>query len=523
MSSILRFAWLMCLWSSLFFLAAPSVQAMPESAEASGAVEPHVPASALLSPQGARIEVSAETELAQGETCACFYLPAGAENLQLEIPGRTIASWSVQELPLRHTGRLSARRQELRSARERVAAALESVTARLTLLQAPGDRLSNQEMQQRSQMIAAELPGLARERQALERELATSDRVLATLPPEVGLGSRVSVFLEKGAANGARLPLRYSYILGGCGWQPFYDFNARTGGDGQDQIDVRLLADVWQFSGMDWNNTAITLATLGMGPRQPAPLARWTVESRPRPQPREMPVALNAVRSSKAASGAAAMAEGSADHAAPVADTGGVYASWRLASPGLPEGRSRLLIFADTWQAPLQWIARPGSGDGRVWLLARCRLPQAQAWPDGAAQFSVAGQSVGQGSFKAEGGEATLYFGADPRVNIRVIADARKKGQSGLINNINTWTWAWTYVLANGHDRPVTVRVERPAPMIVDEGVKVSYKNNPPAQEDAQKHMIYWLVEIPAHGSASIAHELSISAPASLNLSPVAP
>ena len=135
----------------------------------------------------------------------------------------------------------------------------------------------------------------------------------------------------------------------------------------------------------------------------------------------------------------------------------------------------------------------------------------------------MAGQSVGQGSFKAEGGEATLYFGADPRVNIRVIADARKKGQSGLINNINTWTWAWTYVLANDHDRPVTVRVERPAPMIVDEGVKVSYKNNPPAQEDAQKHMIYWLVEIPAHGSASIAHELSISAPASLNISPVAP
>lgn len=508
---------------AFIFLASP-VGAGAVPGVGSGQVEgaPHVPARALLSPAGARIEVSAEAK-SDGQDCVSFYLPAGAENLQLEIPGRTIIRWSSQELPLRHTGKLAARRQELRQAKERLAAALESVTARISLLLAEGDRLSNQEMQQRGQMIADSLPALARERQALEREIAISDKLLATLPAEDGLGSRISVFLEKGDAKAMPVPLRYSYSLAGCGWKPFYDFNARAGGDGHDQLDVRLLAEVWQYSGQDWDNTAITLATRGNGPRQPAPLPQWVVESSPRPQPREMPVALNALRAARTSVGGEAIAGGAPDYAAVAVDTSGVYASWQLQTPGLSDGRARLLISADTWQAPMEWLARPGSGDGRVWMLAKCDLPKGQAWPEGEAQFSVDGQAVGQGIFRANGDEATLYFGADPRVNVRTVADARKKGQSGLINNVNTWTWAWTYVLTNGHDRPVTVRVERPEPLIVDESVKVSYRNDPPAQADPQKHMIYWLVEVPAHGTASIAHELSISAPASLKLSPVAP
>ena len=40
---------------------------------------------------------------------------------------------------------------------------------------------------------------------------------------------------------------------------------------------------------MDWHNTKLTLATRGNGPREPAPLPRWVVDSSPKPEPKPVP------------------------------------------------------------------------------------------------------------------------------------------------------------------------------------------------------------------------------------------
>ncbi|MDE5879243.1 MAG: DUF4139 domain-containing protein, partial [Desulfovibrio sp.] len=200
-----------------------------------------------------------------------------------------------------------------------------------------------------------------------------------------------------------------------------------------------------------------------------------------------------------------------------------VYASWTLEEAGLPEGRSRLVITADAWEAPLQWLARPSRGDGRVWLLAKYDLRGDTAWPEGMADYSVDGQSVGSGMFRPRGGEATLYFGPDPRVNVRTYDDTRSKGESGLIRTSKTWTWAWTYTVSNEHARPVTVKLERPAPVIVDEGVTVTYKDEPPAQKNEQEHMLFWNVEVPGHGKASVKHSVTIASPEKLQLFPDVP
>ena len=205
-----------------------------------------------------------------------------------------------------------------------------------------------------------------------------------------------------------------------------------------------------------------------------------------------------------------------------LADTTSVFASWTLATRGLPEGGSRMLVLEEYWRTPLQWLARP-SRDNRVWLTAHCLLPAERVWPAGPAEFLMDGQSVGQGRFDPRGGEVDLYFGPDPRVQIQATEDARKRGEEGFINKNRTWSWAWTYTVHNTRDKAITVRLERPMPQVVDKSVSVTYADTPEAQKDAREHKLFWNVSVPAGGSASVQHALSITAPKDLPLRIEAP
>ena len=488
------------------------------------AIAPASPATALISPVGGRLSVEERVApIASGPDAGrslVFALPPDAANLQLAVPGQTIVRWSTTPVQLAESAALARAREELVAERMRLNARLTAVKAALALWQSP-ENAGSQDAARRAELIAQSVPGLAEEQETLEARIKLLGQRIERMPATAGLGELVHVTLQKPVPHGEKVLVRYSYTWRHCGWNAVYDFNARPEEGSGGVIDVRLMADVWQYSGIDWKGTKVTLATRGSGPREPAPLPEWVVDSQPRPQPRPVPMTLNMARTAKA------VAEGAADaapaNAGVAADTASVYASWTLAETGLPEGRSRLMITADAWQAPLQWLARPTRGDGRVWLLAKYALAGDTAWPEGMAEYSVDGQGVGSGMFRPRGGEATLYFGADPRVNVRTFDDARTKGESGFITTSKTWTWAWTYTVSNGHARPVTVKLERPAPQVVDEGVTVTYKDEPPAQKNEQEHMLFWNVEVPGHGKASVKHSVTISSPEKLQLVPDVP
>ncbi|WP_300858223.1 DUF4139 domain-containing protein, partial [uncultured Desulfovibrio sp.] len=371
------------------------------------------PATALLSPSGGRLEV--EERLAPvtagpdaGRTLV-FAIPADAANLQLSVPGQTVVRWSSSPVALAESGALARARGELLTERGHLAARLVTVKTAIALWQAQPENAAPQDLVQRTKLLEESMPELVLRQEALEKRINLLQQRIERLPAGAELGQLVSVTLQKPVPGGEKVAVRYSYTWPHCGWEAVYDFNARPEEGSGGSIDVRLMADVWQYSGIDWRGTRVTLATRGGGPREPAPLPEWVVDSQPRPQPRAVPMMLNA-------RGAKLSAEGAADAvpaaAGVTADTASVYASWTLAEAGLPEGRSRLQIAADAWKAPLQWLARPSRGDSRVWLLAKYTLPGTSAWPEGAAEYSVDGQSVGSGVFRPRGGEATLYFGA---------------------------------------------------------------------------------------------------------------
>lgn len=484
------------------------------------------PSTALLSPDGGRLDVSEDIPVRthKGESALEFVIPGDAMHPQIIVPGHTIARWSSTPILLEPSSNMAQRRAEVEKEKIQISARLATVEARLAVWKSTPETGGGQEMQQRQSMMEADMPALAEEKEHLEKKLHMVMRELAGIPESQTIGQLIRVDLADVVENGRKVIVNYSYDYPGCGWHAVYSFNARPDEGNGDMIDARLLAEVWQYTGIDWDKTKITLVTRGNGPREPEPLREWIVDSQaktPKPEPRN---AMGKRAAKAVADEAAPMLLSVAPPAAHVAgNTENVYASWTLSATGLPEGRSRLQIMSDAWKAPLQWLARPTRGDSRVWLLAKYNLPQNQAWPIGTAEYSVNNQNVGEGSFRPKGGEATLYFGADPRVNVRTIIDSKKHGESGFITASKTWSWAWTYTLSNEHDRAIKVRLERPEPQIVDEGVTVTYQDKPAAQKDDKEHMLFWIADVPAHGKTSIEHGVTISSPIKLPLLPDVP
>ena len=503
---------LLCAMTGFFFTSA-------HAASLSNAPTP--PRTARLTPSGGLLEVEQQAPVltANGTSQVRLVLPAGAENFQISVPGHTIVRWASLPQTLDQSGDLAKMREDRQHALMTLAGKLEGVKAQLALWKGEGAEGSFQDLAQREKKMAEVVPALNYEKADLERRLALLKQELQQLPPSPEMGQSVLITLQK-SVSAASLPVRYSYTLRNCGWRAAYSFDAQPDKGKGDTTHVRFMAEVWQFSGMDWADTQLILVSRGQGPREPAPLPRWVIDSQP--QPVVQPLVKAAPRMMMAAD--AAMPEAAPPPAAPVvADTTGVYASWTLGEKGLPEGRSRLLVLDSEWKAPLQWLARPSSGETRVWLMARPTLPEGQIWPDGPAEFSVDGQGVGTGQFHASGNETTLDFGADPRVQVTATADVRQRGEKGFIGKSRTWTWGWTYTVRNTRDKAVTVRLERPMPMVVDQGVTVTYRDKPQAQQDAQEHLLFWNVDVAAGGKAEVKHELTLTSPVEIQLDPYAP
>src|SRR5690349_16007718 len=60
------------------------------------------------------------------------------------------------------------------------------------------------------------------------------------------------------AKNNTPAELELDYIVPNAGWVPVYDLRAN---EGKNQVQLSYKANVFQHTGVDWNNTRITLST----------------------------------------------------------------------------------------------------------------------------------------------------------------------------------------------------------------------------------------------------------------------
>lgn len=442
-----------------------------------------------------------------------LFVPENARNLQFDLGDVRLASWRSRMAPAAVAGGDARRRQDLLARKRTVEGELEAVTARLGLWSAKAGERDAEALEKLDARMAEVIPKLRERQGVLQRELKTISNVLASLPRVAESGQLVVLLLD-GAPSG-KVRVRYSYTLDNSGWEPVYDLDARPE---KGTVRVLLSARLRQNSGMDWRDCNLSIVWQDVRALAAPDLPVWRVDEAPLPRPYARAAAefkAAPVRLAAAADAAPANAP-----AVPVPDGKGTYVRWDLGAVSLPQGQEHLVLRQEEWKAPLQWVARPDLQGSPVWLMLEQDLDSA-AWPAGQADFLVDGLPVGSGRFGPEGGKVRLYFGVDPRVSVTTTSDDQRRGESGIIGKRKTWSWNWTYTVHNSRPQAVTVRVERPEPLPVDKAVEVTLDGTPARKGD--DHSLYWLVDVPAGEKRSIRHGVGISAPADLDMHPVAP
>lgn len=488
-------------------LCTASVQAQPDTLIMAQ------PESVLLSPSDAQVRVTQTLQASQTEQgwLLRMLLPGDADNVTPDVAGRAVLRWRLLPVVSTAQGQAARERQRLLEEISALDARLVALDTALSLYRLPpeGTATAVTDLKEAGRQLMDDVTSLHEERLSVKRCLKQLQDMQASLPALPDRGRVLEILLADAPA--APVNVTCTYTLPNCGWRPRYSLNAHpaTG-----SITARMLADVWQYSGQDWSTCRLSLVNIPAGSLRPADLPRWDIEKTP-PMPRREAAA------AVLAAPKAMMASDSAPRVNVVES--GAFLRWDLASPGLPQGRFTLVVAQEEWKAPMSWLARPAEDEQRVWMTARHTFADGPAWPRGLMECLIDGQSAGTGIFSPEQGEVTLFFGADPRVTVKVLDTSRRQADDGIINARRLWQWSWVYTLHNERQNDIEVRVERPMPRNVEESVQVRLHNVPEARQDADGRTLYWNVRVPAGQTAEIRHDVEISAPADMPLAPVAP
>lgn len=505
---------------SLMPVSGPALAREGATAAAFGLMEeaPHTflhPRQVTLFPSHALVQGEEELAVSQrdGVSRVELFVPENARNLQFDLGDVRLASWRSRMAPAAAADGEARRRQDLLIRKRTVEGELEAVSARLGLWTAKAEGRDLEALEKLDKRMTEVIPRLRERQDMLQRELKTINNVLANLPRVAESGQLVVLLLD-GAPTG-KIRVRYAYTLDNSGWEPVYDLDARPE---EGTVHVLLSARLRQNAGMDWRDCQVSIVWQDVRALTAPDLPVWRVDEGPLPRPYARAAA--EFKAAPVMLGAAAGSAADNAPAVPVLDGKGTYARWDLGRMSLPQGQEHLVLRQEVWKAPLQWVARPDAQGSPVWLMLEQSL-DSTPWPAAQADFFVDGLPVGSGRFAPEADRVRLYFGVDPRVSVVTTSDDKRRGESGIIGKRRTWSWHWTYTVHNSRPRPVTVRVERPEPLPVNKAVEVTLEGTPARK--GEDHSLYWLVDVPADGSRDIRHGVKVSAPADLEMRPVAP
>lgn len=464
-----------------------------------------------LFPSGAQITVSERLTASsrEGQAVLRLLLPDGAAGIVPDVPGQNVLGWTLTPVASRPQGEAAERRRDLLARLDALEGRIAALNARMELhKQLPGGA-DSAAVESLDALAERTVPGLMAERQKLTREMEQLRKLVNAIPALSEQGKLLEIRLA--AMPEAPVQVRCSYMLHNCGWQPRYSVNARPG---TGKVDIALSAEVWQYSGQDWDKARLALVTRAPGALGPDALPDWIIEP-------SSPEAARVAALPRHAKAVPLMA--AADNSGISAAEEGAFVRWEIPTTGLAQGKSILNVTSEEWAAPMQWLARPSAGESRVWMTAEYAFADRPSWPAGLMECRIDGQYVGTGSFRPEAGKVKLFFGADPRVTVKTINETRKENESGIINARRFWRWSWRYAIRNERPEEVQVRLERPLPRSVDERVTLKLEGTPAPTTDQDEGILFWEVKVPARGNSDVRQEVEITAPADLKLAPVAP
>ena len=463
----------------------------------------------------------------QGMLKAVLILPSQAVPDSLTTRLDPISPLKIQDQTWRQInrsdeGRITDLRKKLQQAKsERIGllSAIQSLDAQLQFwqAQAKGRAKTVEETIGFAAMIGKNVKKDAQEKLTLEPELERLDKKIRDLQEEINraAGQKETIWevtLMLSGAPARETDLTMTYTLNGCGWLPLYRLDARPR---EGEIRFSWDAEIWQSSGMDWNQVDTELATLpAHSAIAPPEMPPWVI--RPRPEVRVNQVRQKAELRMAPEAGAVLSSE-SQDMSLPQESRHTTYAVWTLGKKSIPAGpRRRMSLQEEVWPAEFIHLLRP-SLTSQSFVRATAKLPEGKEIPSGTATFLIDGAVLGKRPFAFAGQEGNFSFGTDPLVTTRSVLVTRKSGEKGLIVDRQTQEWSWRLDVTNAGNSAVRVRLEEPLPQSRDERIRITLQSDPEANEKTSAEMI-WLIEIPAGGKRSLLSNIRVEAPKEMNL-----
>jgi uncharacterized protein (TIGR02231 family) len=363
---------------------------------------------------------------------------------------------------------------------------------------------------------------LARDIDEEIRELLDELANLPTEPPHL------EILIETAAVAATELVLEVSYRVSNAGWRPAYDaFLTTEAGDDEPSISLVRRAEIYQTTGEDWSDVAVTLSTTRPSGGTQAPTVG------------EQVIGVYEVNDRVAA----APAPGLAMEAAEAMALGG--------DANQPVGQLQAVAdfgdFRADFVIPVPVSIASGAGARSVQLAtddAQARLfvevaPRLAEVAYLTASFTVASEApvlagevtlfrddayvgTGQIAFANPGEEISLGFGVDDQVRVTWTLASRDSGERGLLNRVAFVELEYRAIIDNNHSRDIEIMVVDRIPVSEHERVVVTRleQTTEPTEEgvDGRRGVLAWTYGYAAGESREITIAYSISWPVDLSI-----
>jgi uncharacterized protein (TIGR02231 family) len=524
-------------------------------------------------PTGAQITRLAKFKLNGGEhTLFLAEIPAGAIASSIRVEGRATGKLEIGSVDTRRVSvprtdpaaaaserrRIEGEIEKLQDSRSGVEATIKTAEMQQTLIGNLAELPKQQppasgpavapDWNQLFGLIGARMTEV---RQAIldgNQRLRDIDRQIADLKKKLGEAApsrdeRTEVKVNVISGGDIDVDLVVSYQIGNAGWQAFYDARLSTGAKNvAPQLALVRRAAIWQRTGEDWSEVALSLSTTRPGAgTAAAELYPVTVDFKPDiPPPPPAPPVVMAPAPPAAPSGSrfkrsAGRGGDDEDRVAASAETAVEQRAKVEAAPFqsvfIVPGRitvqsngeqKRVQITEESIEPTL--IARTVPRlDAKAYLYAKLTMPKGTPYLPGQVSLFRDGTFVGSGRLPllAPGEEHELGFGSDDSVRVRhVIADERRS-ESGLISTTKAESRNFRIIIRNLHERPLQIVVLDQMPVSQNQDIKVELiGKTAPTKRDVndRRGVLSWDLRLEADEERTIDFGYRVSWPAGKNL-----
>lgn len=362
----------------------------------------------------------------------------------------------------------------------------------------------------------------------IEEEIEEVLDELSKLPTEP---PHLEILIETAAAVDTDLVLEVTYRINNAGWAPAYDVTLTTGTEDDDPtVEVVRRAEIYQNTGEDWTEVALTLSTTRPSGGTEAPtVGAATIglyeNNRLAGGVAPAPALMAPADTEEMADGVGVLAMEVGEQQA-IADFGDFRADYVIPTPVSIEtgaGERSVRIATDEAEARLFVEVAPRFTE-EAFLTAAFTLESEAPMLAGEANLFRDDAYVGAGriAFAGPGAEIEIGFGVDDQVHATWTLADRNRGERGLLSRVTFDEREYLATIINNHTREIEITVVDRVPIADDERITVerlSQMTEPTEEEyGGRRGVVAWTYTYEPGETREIVNAYVMTWPADLNV-----